>query len=202
MSEINEQRNEGADTPSGHSARSNFLWQQLPYVAALVLAIAGVAYTNVSHQPLVGYWEFLALAIAVVCIVTKWPELDDRQAQFRLIWTQAVHWIAVLVTMNIMLVSGVQQLLPTPATSLVLLTLLALGSFLAGLSLLSLRLCFLGVAMMAAVPAISWLKQSILFFLLAAILLIGLGMTFWLRGDHRRVSASGNESESSDARRS
>ena len=54
-------------------------------------------------------------------------------------------------------------------------------------------LCFLGVAMMATVPAISWLKQSILFFLLAALLLIGLGMTFWLRGDHRRVAAPGNE---------
>jgi hypothetical protein len=36
---------------------------------------------------------------------------------------------AVLVTMNIMLVSGVQQLLPMPATGLVLLTLLALGTF-------------------------------------------------------------------------
>jgi len=189
MSEINEQRNEGPETSSTHSTTSHFLWQQLPYIVALVLAIAGVAYTNVAHQPLVGYWEFLALAIAVVCIITKWPELDDRQARFRLIWTQALHWIAVLVTMNIMLVSAVQQLLPTPATGLVLLTLLALGSFLAGLSLMSLRLCFLGVAMIAAVPAISWLKQSILFFLLAAVLLIGLGMTFWLRGDHGRVAA-------------
>jgi hypothetical protein len=192
MSEINEQQNEAAETSSTHSAMSNFLWQQLPYIIALVLAIAGVAYTNASHQPLVGYWEFLALAVAVVCIVTKWPELDNRQAKVRLIWTQTVHWIAVLVTMNIMLVSGVQQLLPTPAASLVLLTLLALGSFLAGVSLLSLRLCFLGVAMMAAVPAISWLKQSILFFLLAAVLLVGLAMTFWLRGDHRRVAAPGN----------
>jgi hypothetical protein len=172
-----------------HSATSHFLRQQLPYIIALVLAIVGVAYTNVSHQPLVGYWEFLALAIAVVCIMTKWPALDDRQARFQLIWTQALHWIAVLVTMNIMLVSGVQRLLPTPAASLVLLTLLALGSFLAGLSLLSLRLCFLGVAMMAAVPVISWLKQSILFFLLAAVLVVGLGMTFWLRGDHRRAAA-------------
>ena len=189
MSEIDEQRNEGPETSSTHSATSHFLWQQLPYIVALVLAIAGVAYTNVAHQPLVGYWEFLALAIAVVCIITKWPELDDRQARFRLIWTQALHWIAVLVTMNIMLVSAVQQLLPTPATGLVLLTLLALGSFLAGLSLMSLQLCFLGAAMMAAVPAISWLKQSILFFLLAAVLLIGLGMTFWLRGDHGRVAA-------------
>ncbi|HUN99499.1 MAG TPA: hypothetical protein VMU69_25105 [Bradyrhizobium sp.] len=191
MSEIEEPQND-AETSRPHSATSHFLRQQLPYVIVLVLAIMGVAYTNVSHQPLVGYWEFLALAIAVVCIITKWPELDDRQAQFQLIWTQAVHWIAVLVTMNIMLVSGVQRLLPTPATSLVLLTLLALGTFLAGLSLLSLRLCFLGVAMEAAVPVISWLKQSILFFLLAAVLLIGLGMTFWLRGDHRRAAAPGN----------
>jgi hypothetical protein len=192
MSEINEQQNADAETSSTSSATSNFLWQQLPYVVVLILAIAGVAYTNASHQPLVGYWEFLALAIAVVCIVTKWPELDNRQAQFRLIWTQALHWIAVLITMNIMLVSGVQQLLPTPATSLVLLTLLALGSFLAGLSLLSLRICFLGAAMLAAVPAISWLKQSILFLLLAAVLLIGLGLTFWLRGDRRRAAAPGN----------
>jgi hypothetical protein len=186
MSEI-EQQHDDAETSPTYSATSHFLRHQLPYIIVLVLAIIGVAYTNVSHQPLVGYWEFLALAIAVVCIITKWPELEDRHAQFQLIWTQAVHWIAVLVTMNIMLVSGVQRLLPTPATSLVLLTLLALGSFLAGLSLMSLRLCFLGVAMVAAVPAISWLKQSVLFFLLAAVLVIGLGMTFWLRGDHRRA---------------
>ena len=174
---------------SGHSPILRFIWQQLPYLVALVLAIAGVAYTNASHQPLVGYWEFLALAIGVVCVMTKWPELEGREAQFRLIWTQALHWVAVLITMNIMLVSGVQQLLPTPATSLVLLTLLALGTFLAGVSLLSLRLCFLGVAMAVAVPAISWLQQSIVFFLLGAILLIGFGIAFWLRKDRKGAAA-------------
>src|ERR1700742_2925599 len=127
MSEIEARRNDAAESSPTHSAMTRFLWQQLPYIVALVLAIAGVAYTNVLHQPLVGYWEFLALAIAVICIITKWPELDSRQARFRLVWTQAGHWIAVLVTMNIILVSGVQRLLPTPATSLVP-TLLALGS--------------------------------------------------------------------------
>jgi hypothetical protein len=162
---------------------ARFLWQQLPYLVALVLAIGGVAYTNVSQQPLVGYWEFLALAIGVVCVVTKWPEIEGREARLRLVWTQALHWFAVLITMNIMLVSGVQQLLPTPATGLVLLTLLALGTFLAGVSLLSVQISFLGLAMGAAVPAISWLKQSIFFFLLGAVLLIGLAITFWLRQD-------------------
>jgi membrane protein implicated in regulation of membrane protease activity len=88
-----------------------------------------------------------------------------------------------------MLVSGVQQLLPTPTTALVLLTLLALGTFLAGVSLLSLQIAFLGLAMGVAVPAISWLKQSV-FFLLGAVLLIGLGITFWVRQDRRPAAAS------------
>jgi hypothetical protein len=71
----------------------------------------------------------------------------------------------------------------------VLLTLLSLGTFLAGVSLLSLRLCFLGVAMAIAVPAISWLQQSIVFFLLGAVLLIGFVIAFWLRKDRGRAAA-------------
>lgn len=192
MSEADAQQNEAVSSQP-LSASSKFILQELPYVVALVLAIAGVAYTNVSHQPLVGYWEFLALAVAVVCITTKWPHLDSRRAKVQLLWTQTLHWIAVLVAMNIMLFSGVQQLLPTPAASLVLLTMLALGSFLAGLSLSSLRLCFLGISMMAAVPTISWLKQSILFFVLAAVLLLGLGLTLWRHGDASGWRGARNE---------
>lgn len=99
-----------------------------------------------SHQPLVGYWELLALAMAVVCIVTNWAAAPDRPAQMRLVWTQALHWAAVLVATNIMLVPRVQQLLTAPATGLILLTLLALGTFLAGVALMSLHIGFLGVA--------------------------------------------------------
>ena len=199
MSEIEGERNDGTDYPLTRSGVVRFLWQQLPYIVALVLAIAGVAYTNASHQPLVRYWEFLALAIGVVCIITKWPEIDGKQAQWRLIWTQALHWVAVLVAMNIMLVSGVQTLLPTPATSLVLLILLALGTFLAGVSLLSLQIGFLGLAMGLAVPAISWLQQSIIFFLLGAALLIGLGITFWLSQDRRPRATLGDTKSQKEA---
>jgi hypothetical protein len=76
-------------------------------------------------------------------------------------WTQALHWIAVLVTMNTMLLSGVQRILAWPATNPVLLMLLALGTFLAGLDLLSLPICFLGVALAMAVPAIAWLSSPL-----------------------------------------
>ena len=80
--------------------------------------------------------------------------------------------------MNIMLLPDIRQLLPTPATSLVLLMLLALGTFLAGLSLLSGQICFLGIAIALAVPVISWVPQSILLVGLAAVFLAGLALAF------------------------
>jgi len=166
--------------------QASFLRRQLPYLAVLILAIVGVAVTSISRQPLVGYWEFLVVAMGVVCVVTQWESAQDRRARFRLVLTQALHWLAILFTMNIVLLFGLRTLLPAPATSLVLLTLLALGTFLAGVSFLSPQICFLGVAMAVAVPAIAWLKQSALFLILAAILLIGLGMIFWPhRTDHQ-----------------
>src|SRR5215475_9753110 len=166
---------------ASHSGRSVVLRRHLPYLTVLALAIVGVAYTNISHEPLVGYWEFLALATGVLCVFTGWPSADDKKARLQLMWTQALHWVAVLITMNIMLLGGVQQILPSPATSLVLLMLLALGTFLAGLNLLSLPLCLLGVAMAVAVPAIAWLKLSVLFLVLGAAVLLGLAMIFWPR---------------------
>ena len=135
-----------ADGTALHSRRAGFLRRKLPYIAVLTLAVSGVAYANISRQSLVGYWEFLALATGALCVVTEWENAGDKQARFRLIWTQALHWGAILVTMNIVLLSGVQKMLPAPATSLVLLTLLALGTFLAGVNLLSLQICFLGLA--------------------------------------------------------
>ena len=157
------------------------MYRQLPYMAVLALVIAGVAYTNISHQPLVGFWEFLTVAMGALCVVTEWPKVADRQARFQLILRQVLHWGAILAAMNIMLLSGVQQLLPSPAAGLVLLMLLALGTFLAGLNLSSLQVCFLGGAMALAVPAIAWFKQAALFLLLAAVLLIGLGLAYWPR---------------------
>ena len=76
-------------------------------------------------------------SLKVVCVFTEWSKLKGKQERLGLVWTQALHWVAVLVAMNIMLLAGVRQLLPAPATSLVLPILLALGSFLAGVGLAS-----------------------------------------------------------------
>ena len=124
---------------------------------------------------------FALWAIGILCVVTEWENVETGKLAFGLMWTQALHWVAVLLTMNIMLLGGVQQILPSPATSLVLLMLLALGTFLAGLNLLSLPLCLLGVAMALAVPAIAWLKLSVLFLVLGVACVLGLAIIFWPR---------------------
>jgi hypothetical protein len=116
-----------AETGPSHTGRTDSWRRHLPYLLVLALALAGVAYANMSQKSLAGYWELLALISGIVCIFSEWGKTEDKEARVRLVWTQAVHWIAVLVAMNIMLLSGVQQLLPAPATSLVLLMLLALG---------------------------------------------------------------------------
>lgn len=175
MSETELMKTEG-DLPSRSVA--DFLRRRLAYIAVLTLAVLGVAYTNISRQPLTWYWEFLALATGILCVVTEWDNAKKKQSHLRLVATQALHWGAILITMNIVLLTSVRQVLPAPANSLVLLTLLALGTFLAGVNLASLQICFLGLAMALAVPAIAWFKQSALFLVLAVILLIGLGMTF------------------------
>ena len=160
----------------------NTVFRNLPYIAALALAIFGVAYSSFSGHPINGYWEFLAVATGLVCVATGWPRALDRDARFKLIWTQAAHWATILVVMNLVLLRGVQQVLPIQATGLVLLLLLGTGTFLAGIALSSLRICFLGFAMAMSIPAMTWLKQASLLLLLAGVAIAGLGIAFWPRG--------------------
>jgi hypothetical protein len=111
-----------------------------------------------------------------------------------MVWTQALHWLAFLVAMNIVLLPDVQIMLSAPATGLSLLMLLALGTFVAGVHV-SWHICALGIAMALFVPAVAWLTESSLFLVLGAVTLVGVGMTFWWRLRDRHTSkAPGEES--------
>jgi hypothetical protein len=143
------------------------LLRNLPFMVALALAIFGVAYSNFSGHTINGYWEFLAIAMGLVCIATGWPNAPERKTRFHLVWTQVAHWVTILVAMNLVLLPGFQQVLPVQAAGLVL--------------LLSLRICFLGAAMALSIPAMTWLKQASLLLVLAGVAIAGLAIAFWPR---------------------
>ena len=95
-------------------------------------------------------------------------------------WTQALHWLAFLVAMNVMLLPNVQRMMNADATSLAILTLLALGTFTAGVHILSWQICLVGIVMAVGVPASAWLERSALLLSVSALALLGIGLASWL----------------------
>jgi hypothetical protein len=170
-----------ADAPHAlrHRPFGSFWLRELPYVVVLILTLFGVAYASFSRQSIVGYWEFLTPVIGVLCVVTAWPHAPDRAARLRLVWTQALHWLAFLVAMNLLLLSGVASTLSADASGLVILTLLALGTFVAGVHIQAWQICVLGVIMALAVPAIAWIERSALLLLLVFVALAAIGAALW-----------------------
>jgi hypothetical protein len=166
---------------------AGFFLRELPYSAVLILTLVGVAYTSFSRNPIVAYWEFLAPVIGVACVFNGWRRAHDKETRVRLIWTQALHWLAFLAAMNLLLLPAVQNMLNSNATGLAILLLLALGTFVAGVHILAWEICLLGVVMALCVPAIAWFEESALILLLGAIALLGIGGTIWWVANNRRA---------------
>jgi hypothetical protein len=159
--------------------RASILLRELPYVVVLALTLVGVAYMGVSKQSIIGFWEVLAPLIGVVCVANGWRHAAAWPARQRLIWTQVVHWLAFVVAMNLVLLSGVQANFTSISAGLVVLTLLALGTFTAGVHILSWQICALGVVMALAVPGIAWVERSSIFLLLIVLVVVAVGAALW-----------------------
>jgi len=160
---------------------THFWLRELPYAVVWVLAIFGIAYTSFAKQALVGYWEFLAVVIALLCIITGWRHAEDGRGRLRLIVTQVLHWAAILGSMNLVLLPSVQTMLNVDATGLAILMLLALGTFIAGVHTLDWQVSLLGLVMALCVPAIAWIERSALLVLLIVVAVAGVGLAIWLR---------------------
>jgi hypothetical protein len=164
-----------------------FLMREWPYLVILVLALFGEAYTSVAQRPMTTYWLVLAPFIGLVCVITRWKDFPARDQQMRLIWTQFLHWAAVLAAMGLIFVGDVDQMMNADARALSTLTILSLGTFLAGVHVGSWRICLVGIVLAIGVPAIAWLEQSALMIMLVVAIVIGIAAPFWWRD--RKASA-------------
>ncbi|MCV0387788.1 MAG: hypothetical protein K5821_15525 [Nitrobacter sp.] len=160
--------------------RTTSIWiKELPYSLILVLTLIGVAYTSFLNQPIVIYWEFMALVIGIMCIVTGWQNTNDKEARLRLISTQVLHWSAFLLVMNMILLPSAQRILNASVTGIAIFTLLALGTVTAGIHVASWQICLLGLVMALSVPVIAWIKASALLVVLVIAVALGVGVVLW-----------------------
>jgi hypothetical protein len=156
-----------ADSPQGYRY---YLIREWPYLLMVALALIGVAYTSVTDSPVRVYWITLAPFIGLVCVVTGWGDAASREDRVRLIWTQALHWGAVLLAMELIYIADATRVLTVEAGALSVLTVLALGAFTAGIHIKSWRICLVGLMLALGVPGIVLLERSaLLIFLILAV---------------------------------
>ena len=171
--------------PSRFTLRG-FLRREWPYLLVLVLAFFGIAFTSVTRARMTIYWVVLAPLIGLICVVTRWREIGAGAERTRLMWTQVLHWGAVVLAMHLMFVTGVERMMNADAGGLAELTLLALGTFTAGVHIAAWRICLVGLILGAGVPGIAWLEQSALLLALVGLVLAALIAPFlWHRRKQR-----------------
>ena len=178
----------GEQSPNGsHFSLRGVLLRDWPYIAMLVLALFGVAYTNFARQAMTGYWMGLAPVFGLICVILRWQGAEGSQAHVRLIVTQALHWTAVVFAMYLVFVADVKQMMSEIASSLMVLIVLALGTFTAGIHIAAWRVCVIGIVLSVGVPVIAWFEESALLVLLLTFVLFAVIVLFFVL-DRRRAA--------------
>ena len=164
-----------------------WLLHDIFYIAMLALALFGVAF----RMP-VSYWVILTPLFAVISIAEGWSHFADRSERLGLVYRVALSWAALLLAIYLLYNDGVKGVMNANATSMAMITLLALGTFVAGVQARVWQICMVGLVLFLAVPGLGWLDQSPAMLLVVGVVIIGLGgLTWWLT--QRQVEAPPSE---------
>jgi len=144
------------------------------YIAMLVLALVGVVF----RLP-VSYWVILMPVFGVITIAEGWKHFSDRTEQLGLVYRVGLNWCALLLAIYLLSNSGVSGVMNANATALSMMTLLALGTFVAGVQARVWQICAVGSVLFLAVPGLGWLDQSPLLITAATGLIVALGALAW-----------------------
>ncbi len=157
-----------------------FFRQEFYYILLIILALIGVAYTDLSPKGSIWYWQLLTLIYGAMSILVNWNQPTGQiGSRSRLIWTQVLHWGAFLLAMRLALLPVMQENLTSDVTGLVLLQLLAISAFLAGIYV-NFRFLVVAVFLAAGMLSIAFLDQASLLMLILAVVAV-VGLSLWFR---------------------
>jgi len=160
------------------SALMRWLLHDIFYIAMLALALAGVAL----RLPVI-YWVILIPVFGAITVGEGWRHFTNRTERLGLVYRVALNWCALLLAIYLLSNDGVTGVMNVNATSLAMMTLLALGTFVAGVQARVWQICVVGSVLFLAVPGLGWLDQSPLLFTAAFAVILGLGGLAWWVSD-------------------
>lgn len=148
-----------------------WLKYDIPYIAMLCLALSGVVF-----RFSVFYWLVMIPIFAILSITSGWRHFDTRNERVGLVYRQTLDWCALFLAIFILFNSGIQGVLNANATSLAMMTLLALGTFVAGVQARVWQISVVGGVLFLAVPGLGWLDQSPVLLAAAGVFIVGLSV--------------------------
>jgi hypothetical protein len=151
-----------------------WLLHDIPYIAMLLPVLVGV----VLRLPVI-YWVILTPIFGIISIAEGRTHFVTRTERLGLVFRVTLDWCALLLAIFLLYNSGVQGVMNANATSLGMMTLLALGTFVAGVQARVWQICVVGGVLFLAVPALGWLDQSPLLLAAGTCVIIALGGVAW-----------------------
>nr|WP_294529710.1 hypothetical protein [uncultured Rhodopila sp.] len=160
-----------------------FLLVDSPYILMLLAALGGISWRAFYGQPILGYWQILLFAFAALSIWAGLARARTSRQVYGLVWTQVLHWAAFYAAMLVLASTSVRAELDDNAISDLILTMLALALFLAGVHGRAWRLSVVGIILGAAIPAVTWFQtSSTLIGFCGVVFVVVLLAFFFLRG--------------------
>lgn len=164
-----------APTPTPRRSGGHFL-ANLPFIAMFALALVGIFL-----RLQVAYWVVLTPIFCVISVAEGWRSLMTPRERVRFVAELAMTWCALLLAIYLLFNSGVTGVMNVSASSLAMVILLALGTFISGVQARVWQICAVGAALFVAVPALGWLDQSLM--LVAGVgflVLASIGVAWWV----------------------
>jgi len=151
-----------------------WLLHDIPYIAMLLLALVGV----ILRLPVV-YWIILTPIFGIISIVEGWRKSIIQTERLGFVVRVALDWCALLFAIFLLYSRGVQGVMNANATSLGMMLLLGLGTFVSGVQARVWQICAIGCVLFTAVPSLGWLDSSPLLLTAAACAIVVLSGVGW-----------------------
>ncbi len=158
-----------------------WLLHELPYIIMLIAGLSGV----LGHLPVM-YWLSMTPFFALICIVAGWTNFRTTGERMQMLYSQVLIWAALMLAIYVLYASATQTLLlNSNANPVAVMTLLALGTFIAGVQARLWQAMAVGAILFLAVPGISWLHQSAMLLVGISVVVIILGGLTWAMSERR-----------------
>lgn len=161
------------DAASKKRSLRHFSVYEIVLMVLVLLSVIGMGITDFSPDSSHWYWFAMVPIFGVACVVIEWSRSREKgYKRLAYIRTQLFHWIGLLVAVQLVYVLLHSGRLNSENAGLVLILLLSLTTYLAGIHL-GWHFCLLGVLLAIALAMAAYL-EALIWLMLFAVIVAGI----------------------------